>query len=123
LGHIPDLPDTIMLVDAVPHTWLFPRMAAVCHHGGAGTSAAGFAAGVPSVIVPFANDQFAWRQRAFDLGVGTMPIARTRLTVAALSAAFVQAAQPALRQAARTLAEQIATEQGAAQCAAVVAGI
>ncbi|MEI6423486.1 MAG: nucleotide disphospho-sugar-binding domain-containing protein [Lentisphaerota bacterium] len=59
MNGLADVPDNIICVDNVPHTWLFPRMAAVCHHGGAGTSAAGFQAGVPSVIVPFALDQFA----------------------------------------------------------------
>ena len=123
LGHLPDLPDTIMAVDAVPHTWLFPRMAAVCHHGGAGTSAAGFAAGVPSIIVPFANDQFAWGQRAFDLGVGTAPIPRKSLTASNLATAIQQTTQPQLCAEAANLAAQIATEQGAAHGAAVVAGI
>ena len=48
-----DLPEHVLMVDSVPHAWLFPRVAAVVHHGGAGTTAAGFRAGVPSVIIPF----------------------------------------------------------------------
>jgi len=51
--------------------WVFPlfwRHLFRCHHGGAGTTAAGFAAGVPSIIVPFSNDQFAWAHRAYELG-------------------------------------------------------
>lgn len=59
MGEIIDLPQNIISIDAIPHTWLFPKCAAVCHHGGAGTSAASFAAGVPSIIIPFSNDQFA----------------------------------------------------------------
>ena len=47
----------VFFVDDVPHSWLFPRMAAVVHHGGAGTTGAGFRAGVPSLIAPFAGDQ------------------------------------------------------------------
>jgi sterol 3beta-glucosyltransferase len=52
-----ELPASILHIDSVPHDWLFPRMAALVHHGGAGTTAAGLRAGVPSVIVPFTADQ------------------------------------------------------------------
>jgi sterol 3beta-glucosyltransferase len=117
------LPESMMAVEAVPHTWLFPRMAAVCHHGGAGTTAAGFKAGVPSLIVPFANDQFAWGQRAHDLGVGTAPIARKQLTVSNLAAAIGDTSNPVIQRAAARLGQQIATEGGARRCAEVIASI
>ena len=115
------LPESILRVDAVPHTWLFPRMAAVIHHGGAGTTAAGVRAGVPNIVVPFANDQFAWGHRVHDLGVGPAPIPRKRLTVAKLAAAIEQTTNPQMRAAAARLGEQIAAERGAARCAEVVA--
>lgn len=73
-GEIEDLPSNIIVVKTTPHSWLFPKMSAVCHHGGAGTSAEGFRAGIPSIIVPFSNDQFAWAYRSFDLGIGVKPI-------------------------------------------------
>src|SRR5262249_32923025 len=59
----------------VPHDWLFPRVAAVVHHGGAGTSAAVLRAGVPSVVVPFQFDQRYWGERARSLGTagGVLP--------------------------------------------------
>lgn len=47
-----DLPDDVFMVGSVPHSWLFPRMAAVVHHGGAGTTAAGMRAGVPRSLLP-----------------------------------------------------------------------
>ena len=65
-----DLPGSVMMVDGVPFAWLFPRVAAVVHHGGAGTTSAGLRAGVPSVVVPFFGDQPYWGQRVADLGVG-----------------------------------------------------
>ena len=65
-----DLPDSVLMVDGVPFSWLFPRVAAVVHHGGAGTTSAGLRAGVPSVVVPFFGDQPYWGQRVADLGVG-----------------------------------------------------
>jgi sterol 3beta-glucosyltransferase len=52
-----DLPDTVFIVDSISHSWLFPRVAAVVHHGGAGTTAAGLRAGVPAIVIPFFGDQ------------------------------------------------------------------
>ena len=53
-------PDNVLLVDAVPHDWLFPRCQAVIHHGGAGTTAAGLLASCPTTVVPFFGDQSFW---------------------------------------------------------------
>lgn len=50
----------MLLIDAVPHDWLFPRVRAVVHHGGAGTFAAGLLAACPTTIVPFFGDQSFW---------------------------------------------------------------
>lgn len=75
------LPETIHKIDMAPHDWLFPRMAAVVHHGGAGTTAAGLRAGRPSLICPFAMDQPFWGRRVHALGVGPAPIAQRALTV------------------------------------------
>src|SRR5579883_1161510 len=85
------LPENVFMTGSVPHSWLFPRMAAVVHHGGVGTTAAGFAAGVPSIITPFFADQPFWAQQAYRLGVGTKPIARKRLTADNLTEAIQRA--------------------------------
>ena len=63
-----NLPKEVFLLKYAPHHWLFPRMAAVVHHGGAGTTAAGLRAGLPSVIVPVMSDQPFWGQRVYALG-------------------------------------------------------
>ena len=86
-----DLPDTIFSVDQVPHDWLFPNMAAIVHHGGAGTTAAALRSGTPSVIVPFFGDQPFWGKTIHNLGVGTRPIPQKRLTAENLSEALIQA--------------------------------
>ncbi|MCU0494755.1 MAG: glycosyltransferase [Chloroflexaceae bacterium] len=86
------LPDSIFAVDAVPHSWLFPQVAAVVHHGGAGTTAAGLRAGKPTVICPFFGDQPFWGRRVAALGVGPQPLTQKRLTVDGLSAAIHSAA-------------------------------
>src|SRR5579859_2933508 len=44
------LPDDVFKIDAIPHDWLFPQMAAAVHHGGSGTTAASMRAGIPSVV-------------------------------------------------------------------------
>jgi len=69
-----DLPDSILHKDAVPHDWLFPRVAAVVHHGGAGTTAAGLRAGVPGVVVPSFAGQFFWGWSVQQLGAGPKAI-------------------------------------------------
>lgn len=109
--------DTVIAVEDIPHSWLFPKMELVCHHGGAGTAAAGFRAGVPSVIIPFSNDQFAWAHRAYDLGVGAKPIYKKDLTADNFASAILEASSPKIAEAAKSLGKNIRNENGAAACA------
>lgn len=120
MGKIDNLPKNVIAIDSIPHSWLFERVSAVCHHGGAGTTAAGFMAGVPSIIVPFSNDQFAWAHRSFDLGVGSKPIPAKTLTSDNLAVAIHFAFQDNIKANAKTLAKNIATENGAKDCAKVI---
>jgi hypothetical protein len=64
------------------HTKLFPRMAAVVHHGGAGTIATASRAGVPQVVVSHLNEQYGWGWQTHRRGVGVRPIPRSKLTAA-----------------------------------------
>lgn len=108
-----DLPESVFVLSGAPHDWLFPRMAAVVHHGGAGTTAAGMRAGVPSVIVPFMGDQPFWAQRVVDLGIGPAPIPRRSLTADGLAYALRIATEHAPMQArAATLGERLRAEDG-----------
>lgn len=79
------LPDTILQIDQAPHEWLFPRMAAVVHHGGAGTTATGLRAGKPSVVVPFFGDQPFWGMRV----PGSKPILLKKLSADNLAKAII----------------------------------
>jgi sterol 3beta-glucosyltransferase len=107
------LPPDVFVLDAAPHTWLFPRMAAVVHHGGAGTTAAALHAGVPAVIVPFIVDQPFWGARVQALRVGPNPIPMKRLTAGRLAAAIHHAATDAgMRQRAQSLGATLRDEDG-----------
>jgi sterol 3beta-glucosyltransferase len=109
------LPDTIYCLPGAPHSWLFPRVAAVVHHGGAGTTAAGLRAGVPSLIIPHFADQPFWGRRVHALGAGPQPIPRPKLTVDNLAAALRElVAGTGLRRQAHALARKIAQEDGVA---------
>ncbi|GAB4541960.1 MAG: hypothetical protein Tsb0014_34250 [Pleurocapsa sp.] len=85
-----DLPDPnrTFKIESVPHDWLFPKYAAVVHHGGAGTTAAVLKAGIPTITVPFFSDQPFWGQLIAELGVGTEPIEQRELTVEKLARAI-----------------------------------
>ena len=120
MGSVENLPETIISIGNIPHSWLFKRVSAVCHHGGAGTTAAGFKAGVPSIITPFSNDQFAWAHRSYDLGVGSKPIYRKDLTADRLAHAIEFALSHNIVINSRTLGQNIATENGASDCAKII---
>lgn len=107
-----DHPD-IFVVDEMPYEWLFPRVTAVVHHAGAGTTAAGLRAGVPAVPVPFAYDQPFWAQRLHNLGVAPDVIPAKRLTSKRLARALDAASSPDLIQVAAELTKKIEGEDGA----------
>ena len=108
-----DLPDGVIMVHDVPPSWLFPRMAAVVHHGGAGTTAAGLRAGVPSLALPFFADQPFWGRRVQALGVGPAPIPRKKVEVDNLAYALRRMVthQP-MRDRAAALGALIQAEDG-----------
>jgi UDP:flavonoid glycosyltransferase YjiC (YdhE family) len=116
-----DLPDEVFVTEAIPHDWLFPRMAAVVHHGGAGTTGAGLRAGVPSILVPVANDQPFWARRVKALGAGPAPIPRRRLSADRLAQAIrVAVTDESIRKRAAELGETIRAEDGVAIAVGVI---
>ncbi len=115
------LPGSIFKIEDVPHDWLFPRVAAVVHHAGCGTTGAGLRAGVPTVPVPFIADQPFWAERVHRLGVATRPIPRKRLTAENLAAAITTAVtDPSLRACAADLGARIRAEDGVGNAVQVV---
>ena len=102
---IDDAADCIA-VDDVSHDVLFPRVAAVVHHGGAGTTAAAARAGVPQVITPMFSDQFYWATRMVDLGVGAATLHAT-MTEESLTGALREVFDSAVVGRALRLARQV----------------
>jgi UDP:flavonoid glycosyltransferase YjiC (YdhE family) len=120
LGNV-QLPDTVYRVESIPHAWLFKRVAAVGHHGGAGTTAAGLRAGVPSMITPYTSDQFFWGPRIAELGVGPKSISYHKLTAESLAAMIRQAlTDKAMRQKAAEIGKYIDSENGVEKAVAAI---
>ncbi|MCO5550843.1 hypothetical protein L7F22_004336 [Adiantum nelumboides] len=113
LGDLKEIPDSIFLLENCPHDWLFPQCAAVVHHGGAGTTAAGLKAGCPTTIVPFFGDQPFWGERICAKGVGPPPIPVQQFSLERLVQAINFMQDPEVKQRARELAMQIEDEDGA----------
>ena len=120
MSKVDSIPEEFFILESAPHSWLFPRMAAVVHHGGAGTTAAGLRAGIPSIIIPHSNDQFAWGRRVYELGAGSKPIPRRKLTAENLADAIKLVSAKEIRDAAKDLGEKIQSENGAGTAAKII---
>jgi len=107
-----DLPPNFCVIGDTPHDWLFPRTSIVVHHGGSGTTHSAARAGVPSVVLPFAADQFFWAERLRGLGIAPVTASVGRLTPAGLSRAIAAARAPEMRERASTVGARMRTEDG-----------
>jgi sterol 3beta-glucosyltransferase len=117
-----NLPTTIFQLDQAPHDWLFPQMAAVIHHGGSGTTAAGLRAGKPTLICPFLADQPFWGAQVARLGAGPQPIPQKKLTVANLAQAITQmVTDGGMKARAEQVGQAIMGEDGLAEAARFIA--
>jgi sterol 3beta-glucosyltransferase len=107
------LPATVIVVRDIPHEWLFPRMRAIVHHGGAGTTGAALRSGVPAVVVPLGFDQPFWGRRVAALGVGGDSISRHKLSAGRLAYAIDRAIRDdAMRARAAQLGAALRAEEG-----------
>jgi UDP:flavonoid glycosyltransferase YjiC (YdhE family) len=100
--------EDVFFIKGYPHLKLFLRMAAVIHHGGAGTTASSAVSGVPQIIVPHALDQFYWGNQVFRSNLGPRPIWRSRLTIKRLATAIQEClSNDLIRQKAQAVSETI----------------
>ncbi len=115
------LPEHVFALDYAPFDWLLPRMAAVVHHGGSGTTGLALRAGVPSMVVPFTADQPYWGTRIHVLGVGPAPLPVQRLTAQKLGRELTTMVYGApMRERARMLGAALREEQGIANAVELV---
>ncbi|WP_331739373.1 glycosyltransferase [Streptomyces sp. NBC_01187] len=113
--------DDVLTVAEVPHTWLFPRMAAVVHHAGAGTTAAGLRAGVPQVPVPVMLDQPFWASRLAALSVSPGAVPFRRLSAPILAEAIRRTVrEDQYGRRARQVSAVVRSEDGASHVVAAV---
>jgi sterol 3beta-glucosyltransferase len=114
----------VLVIQSAPHHWLFPRVAAVVHHGGAGTTAAGLLAARPTVVCPFQGDQYFWGAAVHRAGAGPQPLPANKLAPSRLAPAIRAALDDSTMQA-RTaqLSERIAQEDGAARASEQIESI
>lgn len=119
-----DLPvepsDDVHVLDEIPHDWLFPRVAAVVHHGGAGTFAEGLRAGKPTVIAAFFGDQPFWGLMNHRLGTGPRALLRKTITAESLAGAIRAALAGPHRARADAVGARIRAEDGASRAAQLV---
>ncbi|KAL9233480.1 hypothetical protein vseg_008476 [Gypsophila vaccaria] len=112
LGNLEEPKEFVYLLDNVPHDWLFLQCAAVVHHGGAGTTAAGLKAACPTTIVPFFGDQPFWGERVHAKGVGPSPIPIEDFCLEKLVSAIHFMQDPKVKQRAVELAKELEDEDG-----------
>ena len=110
--------DDVLLVGPVSHSWLFPQCAGAIHHGGAGTTAAALAAGIPQGVVAHIGDQPYWGRRVSELGVGASPIRRHELSADSLTAMIADVVDPVRKLRAIALGDRIRAEDGVARAVA-----
>lgn len=108
--------EQVLALEEVPHSWLFPRVTGVVHHGGSGTTAAGLRAGRPTLICPVLGDQPFWGGRVRALGVGPAPLALRTVTPEKLSQRIVELiTNEAFARNAAAVGESIRAEDGTGQ--------
>jgi sterol 3beta-glucosyltransferase len=114
--------ESVMCIEGAPHSWLFPQVNAVVHHGGCGTTHAGLLAGKPSIIYPFFGDQPFWGRHVERLKVGPTPIPQKRLSVEYLCRAIETVKNDStMRENAAALGRSIRKENSTSNAVAFIA--
>ena len=101
------IPPHVFILPNIPHDWLFSRVSAVCHHGGAGTTAIGLRLGKPTIVVPFFGDQPFWGRMVHLSGAGPQPIKPGKMNVERLKAAIEVCMKDEVRKSAEALGEKM----------------
>ncbi len=110
-----NLPPNFCVIGDIPHDWLFPRTSLVIHHGGSGTTHSAARAGVPSVVLPFAADQFFWAEQLRQRGIAPAAASGRNVTAATLSGAIAAARTTEMRERASAVGAKMRGEDGLAE--------
>lgn len=114
-GGLKDAPvsDRLFAIPTVPYAWLLPRLAAMVHHGGSGSTGDTVRAGIPGFAVPFGYDQYLWARRISDIGIAAPPILPDKITVPKLVDRIRKATEDEkMRRRAELMAEEVRAEDG-----------
>ncbi|GAA1748428.1 nucleotide disphospho-sugar-binding domain-containing protein [Streptomonospora arabica] len=115
--------DDVLVVGEVPHDWVFPRVSAVVHAGGAGAVGAALAAGRPQIVCPFHREQRFWADRVHAAGLGPEPLSAAKITAGGLAERIRRAADDgAAARRARETGALVRAEDGTAAAVALVEG-
>lgn len=105
----------VLIIEEVPHSWLFPQMRFILHHGGAGTTGAAAASGIPSTAIPHSADQSFWARRIVQLGLGPGSPPAHKLTQEKMFSMIRDAtSNPGYRHQASMIAAKLQSEDGVA---------
>lgn len=110
LGDDDNTPDNVYMLENTPHDWLFPRVSAVVHHGGAGTTAIGLKCGKPTMVVPFFGDQQFWGSMIAKAGAGPEPVPYKHLSADKLAAGIKYCLTDEAKAEAKKIAQRIDAE-------------
>lgn len=114
----------IRIIDEVSHYRLFPRMAAVIHHGGSGTTHTAAMSGVPQIIIPQLYDQFYWANHVFKSGLGPKYIEKAKLNKYSLERAIEEAVNSGIiKDNAKKMSEVLKTRDSMEKIAEQLIGI
>lgn len=106
-----DLPPNVFVVDYAPHSYVFPRVDVIVHHGGAGTAMQAAYAGKPTICTPVMLFQEYWGLQMNSLGIGVV-LQRTNLTAESLAATIKQLDTPTYKEKAQEIGKQLQRENG-----------
>ena len=106
------IPENLFMLDNTPHDWLFSKVSAVVHHGGAGTTAIGLYHGRPTMIVPFFGDQAFWGSMVANAGAGAEPVPHKDLTAEKLADGIRKLLSEECQLAAGEISKQIREDDG-----------
>ena len=105
-----NIPKNVYMLENTPHDWLFPKVKAVVHHGGAGTTAIGLKCGKPTMVVPFFGDQQFWGAMIAEAGAGSAPVPYKKLTPDKLAKGIMECLTDEACEAAKKIAASIEAE-------------